>query len=156
MTSSIRRILNDPTTAVIFDIDGTLTDIAVSPAWWDAWYDDDSNWESADPYASCRRIETMADYIERHGTNRVACLAVETDGRQRARAEVVGRNYGIPGERVFFVDDEERQVEAARSIVEKLFPDAGSVVIVDDEPDILRMFDDETDYVTASPMAFVM
>lgn len=158
MGSLMRQILESPGTAVIFDVDGTLTDYAYGRfhAQLEEDFTDREAANNTNIYAGCRRIETMGGYIDRHGMTKIACLSMEATGRQRWKVDMLGRNYGIPSERIFFVGSTKEKVGAARMIVERLFPDAEQVVMVDDDIATLAEFQRDTDILTATPMTFVM
>lgn len=158
MTDTMRSILEDSATAVIFDVDGTLTDYAygATHAQLELDFEDREAANATNIYANCRRIETMGSYIDRHGMQRIACLSTEATGRAAWKAEMLGRNYGIPAERIFMVPSSDKKVTVARDIAERLFADAERVVIVDDDIATLARFQQETDFLTATPMTFVL
>lgn len=158
MASMMRNILENPSTAVIFDVDGTLTDYAYGEthAQLELDFSDRERADATNIYDdSCRRIKTMRRYIQSHGIGMIACLSVEATHREHWKLEMLRRNYGIPSDRVFFVRSSEEKVAKAKEIAEMLFDAATDVVMVDDDISTLARFQQETDILTATPMIFM-
>lgn len=154
----VREALYLPGTGVVFDVDGTLTDYAYGceHALDELDFVDRAAADAVNIYGgTCRRLETMAAYIDRIGIDHIACLSMEATGRGDWKKEMLLRNYGIPPERVVLVERSDDKPRALRRIVETLLAGAERIVYIDDSVETLSLIQRETDFLTAHPMIFM-
>ena len=159
--SKLKSVLSDPKTLVVFDIDGTLSSYNYGD--YHCHHEKDTletkdEFDQIDVYMTARRIPVIVEYIKEHIRygGRVFALSKEPHGREESKRRFCKIAYGINPSDVYCVKENVGKIDKLREWSEayKVLEPEGHIVFIDDNEQVLRMVEDNTDVYTAHVTIF--
>ncbi len=153
----IWELLHQKDTAVLFDVDGTLTGYNYGEYHAHHELDYTPEFRDVNIYEDCKRLMPMYDYIKQHGTDRIFCISREPHGHEAWKSAMLEKLYGIPVSHCYYTLEADEKPALAKQIIKENLGDISprKVVCIDDNDETLGMYMLQTEFCTAHPMIFV-
>lgn len=158
--NSIKELLNDEKSILVFDIDGVLAVLEfgehnhyfLSDEEWDSFVDSGNN-----SYTEDKVSKRMQDFLKTKDKKKVYVItAIGVNKEGEYKKEYVEKYYGILPENVYYVD---RNNDKTSKLLEirKNHPDVDDrhIIMIDDTPDVLTEIQLKTDFSTAHISSFL-
>lgn len=133
MTRAIDYLM-EPSTIVVFDIDGVLAPYEFTPRCHSV-IDDDEWFElvrTGDPYGSLPPVALLQRMIEEKGPDNVYVCSVSCAEEYQGKRRFVGKNYAIDPEHIRFVDSKAEKLTALRQIAAERAVEESQIAMVED------------------------
>lgn len=159
-TPKILELMMKPETALIFDIDGVLVSYSYGEYTAHHVFDikKEGDWSTVNVYTEDRCFPRLKDFIDRHGISNVFCLSQEPFGREEQKTDLMESYYHIPSDHCYYVKSQTEKLSAAMIILNRLGLSSTKVppiVMIDDNSETLRMFDETGIFATAHVSIFL-